>query len=128
MYSDSWLGWNEKDKTTTGAITSIQRRYNVLFSGEKWIPLSDRSLQMTVYISVHGVNMHLKIRTLVNRNDMMLPANFSGQSYEPGVRWFDLVAGEEIHPETVKSLLSIRGRIAPQGNCLLPLCDTGRQS
>lgn len=113
------LGWNEKDKSTLRCISSIQRRYKDLFSGENWIPLSDRSSTDGVYISSWG-NNDLKIRTLVNRLD----TNFTGElfrtKYNQMLRWFDLVSGEELHPETVKSLLSIKGSIAPRGiACIL---------
>ncbi|MBK8884509.1 MAG: formylglycine-generating enzyme family protein [Bacteroidales bacterium] len=113
------LGWNEKDKSTLRCISSIQRRYKDLFSGENWIPLSDRSSTDGVYISSWG-NNDLKIRTLVNRLD----SNFTGElfrtKYNQMLRWFDLVSGEELHPETVKSLLSIKGSIAPRGiACIL---------
>jgi formylglycine-generating enzyme required for sulfatase activity len=120
-----WLGWNEKDKTTIRCITSIQRRYKELFSGENWIPLYDRSSADGVYVSSWGKN-DLKIRTLVNRSDREFTGELFKAKYEPGIRWFDLVSGEEIHPETVKSILSIKGRIAPRGiACFLSVIRTG---
>jgi formylglycine-generating enzyme required for sulfatase activity len=118
------LDWNEKDKTTIRCITSIQRRYKELFTGESWIPLSDRSSLDGIYISSWG-DKDLKIRTVVNRLD----SDFTGELFkvkaDPEIRWFDLVSGEEIHPETVKSFHSVRGRIAQHGiACFLSLKRT----
>jgi formylglycine-generating enzyme required for sulfatase activity len=118
------LGWNEKDKTTIRCITSIQRRYKELFSGENWIPLSDKSSADGVYISAWG-NNDLKIRTLVNRHDKDITGELFKYKYDPGLRWFDLVSGEEIHPEIMKSILSIKGTIPSMGiACFLSVIRT----
>jgi formylglycine-generating enzyme required for sulfatase activity len=118
------LGWNEKDKTTIRCITSIQRRYKDLFSGENWMPLSDRSSVEGIYISTWG-NNNLKILTLVNRLDRDFTGELFKTKYDQLVRWFDLVSGEEIHPEMVKSILSIKGKIAPRGiACFLSVSRT----
>lgn len=113
------LGWNEKDKSTLRCMTSIQRKYSHLFSGESWVPLSEVSSAEGIYISSWG-NGDTVIRTIINRRD----TRFSGELFkirnDMVMRWFDLVSGQEIHPETSRPTLSIRGSVAPKGiGCIL---------
>jgi formylglycine-generating enzyme required for sulfatase activity len=114
-----WLGWNERDKSVYRAMYSIQHHFKELFSGENWIPLSEESPVKGVYVS-SWYNNDLTLRTLVNRNDIPVEGQLVKIKKDPDSRYFDLISGQELFPESMDAQHVLKGRIISRGiGCFL---------
>ncbi len=114
-----WLGWNERDKSVYRTMYSIQHHFRELFSGGNWIPLSEESLVKGVYISSWS-NNDFMLRTLVNRNDIPVEGQLLKIKKDPDSRYFDLIAGQELYPESSNDYQVLHGRIISRGiGCFL---------
>ncbi len=90
-----WIGWNERDKATYRSMSSIQRHFRDIFSGDGWTPLSMESPVSGVYIS-SWESGGIQLWTLVNRNEfpvegILMKINITGDA-----SYFNLMKGEEI--------------------------------
>lgn len=113
-----WVPWSPRDRSILRSMLPIQRRFAALFSGEAWTPLVPVR-QAGIFASLwecHG----LRLWTLVNRTTN----NISGTLLQvPALaqhRYFDLVAGDEIHPAIEGERVALSGAIRPRGiSCFL---------
>jgi formylglycine-generating enzyme required for sulfatase activity len=113
-----WVPWSPRDRSILRSMLPIQRRFAALFSGEAWTPLLPVR-QAGIFASLwegHG----LRLWTLVNRTTN----NISGTLLQvPALaqhRYFDLVAGDEIHPAIEGECVALSGAIRPRGiSCFL---------
>ncbi len=109
-----WLGWNERDKSTYRIMSSIQRHFSDLFSGENWKPLAVVSPVRGVFVS-QWEKGDITLWTLINRNDD--PVN--GVLMKTGLRHnqsiFNLVNGEKVNGRAERGIIEIRGSIGARG-------------
>jgi formylglycine-generating enzyme required for sulfatase activity len=118
-----WLGWNERDKSLYRSMYAIQHRFSELFSGEEWRPLSEESLIKGVYVSSWGGD-GIQLRTLINRNDSRVEGILFKIKADKGLRYFDLVKGNEIVPVMTDGWLTFEGCISKRGiGCFLSLAS-----
>jgi formylglycine-generating enzyme required for sulfatase activity len=116
-----WLGWNERDKSTYRIMTSIQRRFADIFSGEKWTPLSAESPVKGVYISMWEKE-EIRLWTLINRNEFPVNGVLLNTEYNEKMVYYNLVNGEKISEEANNGLISLAGNIGSRGiGCFLGL-------
>jgi hypothetical protein len=116
-----WLGWCERDKSIYRAMYSIQHFFPALFSGEEWIPLSEESYIKGVYIS-SWKDGEVQLRTLVNRNDSVAEGLLLKCKADKGLRFFDLIKGEEIADGIENGYIALSGRIGRKGiGCFLSI-------
>lgn len=114
----SWIGWNEWDRSLLRTIVPIQRRYASLFLGDNWIPLVP-TLQNHLYASQWDAD-GLRLWTLVNRAEQSVEGDLLRVTTVVEARWYDLVAGTEIHPQIVEGHATLYGRLGPRGmGCFL---------
>ena len=114
-----WLGWCERDKSAYRLMHSVQKFFTDIFSGDDWIPLSEKSDIPGVYISTWG-NDGYKIRTLINRKDSPAEGKIFRIENNAGNRHFNLMTGEEVKGSTDGPYLAISGKIAARGSgCFL---------
>jgi formylglycine-generating enzyme required for sulfatase activity len=116
-----WLGWCERDKSIYRAMYSIQHYFSALFSGEEWVPLSEESDIKGIFIS-SWKSEGIQLRTLVNRNDSVAEGLLFKCKADKGLRFFDLIQGEEIVDGIENSYISLRGHIGRKGiGCFLSI-------
>ncbi len=110
-----WSGWNEKDKSTLRSIALHSASYKELFSGDDWIPLSDRSSTVSgVYISSwESKGIHLW--TLVNRNLFPVDGVLMKTEFKREMKYFNLIKGEEIPGGKANEIMSFYGNIGSSG-------------
>jgi hypothetical protein len=109
----SRVGWNARDRSILRAMLPIQRRYVSLFSGEKWTPLV-RTEKKEVYASLWEGG-GLRLWTFVNRSERPAQGRLLEVDHKPGSRYFDLIAGVEIHPTIMGGTVTLEGLIRPRG-------------
>jgi hypothetical protein len=69
----SWVGWNERDRTTLRWMTALQRRHAGLLTGGEWMPLAARSDDLSV-VGSSWRDGDAELWALANRSD----ADFDG--------------------------------------------------
>jgi formylglycine-generating enzyme required for sulfatase activity len=113
-----WMPWSPRDRSILRSMLPIQRRCTDLFSGEAWTPLVPVG-QPSVFASLwegHG----LRLWTLVNRASQAVSGNLLRVPPLPHHRYFDLVAGAEVHPALDGALVTLSGTLPPRGiGCFL---------
>jgi len=108
----SWNGWSARDRAALRAMLPIQRRYVRLFAGEGWTPLV-RTEAPEVFASLwEGAGVRLW--TLVNRSSRAIAGELLTVPHVQGARYFDLVAGREIHRRNERPV-TLDGRLQPRG-------------
>ena len=114
----SLVPWNQRNRSILRAMLPIQRRFTGLFSGELWTPL--------VPVRPSGVfaslweNQDLRLWTLVNRTGKTIEGMLLQVPAVPEHRYFDLVAGKEIQPESMEDNVLLSGVIPARGvGCFL---------
>ena len=114
-----WLGWSERDRSIYRAMYAIQHKFPSLFSDEGWIPLSEESYIQGVYISSWN-GAGIQLRTMVNRNDSVAEGLLFNCQAGQGMRFFDLMKGEEIVEGMENGKMAVKGRIEKKGiGCFL---------
>jgi formylglycine-generating enzyme required for sulfatase activity len=113
-----WVPWSPRDRSILRSMLPIQRRFTALFSGEAWtplVPVRQRGLFASLWED-HG----LRLWTLVNRTSENISGTLLQVSALPQHRYFDLLAGKEIHPTIDGDDLVLSGGIPPRGiGCFL---------
>jgi hypothetical protein len=109
----TWAGWSARDRSILRAMLPVQRRYSELLSGEGWIPLVPAEVPR-VYASLWEKD-GLRLWTLVNRDTKEARGTLLKVEPREGARYFDLVAGREIRPETAGGAALLAGSIRPRG-------------
>jgi formylglycine-generating enzyme required for sulfatase activity len=105
-------------------MSSIQRQYSDIFSGDRWTPLSQESLIPGIYIS-SWQGEGITLWTLVNRNEFPVEGLIMITEGKKNVRYFDLTKGEEIKNRTEKGTISFSGNICNRGiGCFLAISQT----
>jgi formylglycine-generating enzyme required for sulfatase activity len=114
----SWVPWNPRDRSVLRSMLPIQRRFTALFSGEGWTPLVPVK-RAGIFASLwegHG----LRLWTLVNQISENISGTLLQVSALPQHRYFDLVAGTEVHPTIEVEGVVLSGAIPPRGiGCFL---------
>lgn len=114
----SQVPWNQRDRSILRAMLPIQRRFAVLFSGERWTPLAP-VLQRGVFASLWE-DENLRLWTLVNRTGKTIEGTLLQAPAVPEHRCFDLVAGKEILMKNMGNDLVLSGAIPARGiGCFL---------
>ncbi len=109
----SWVGWCERDRSILRAMLPIQRRYADLFAGEGWTPLVSTAAS-DVFASLWERD-GLRLWSVVNRGERAVRGGVLDVVAVDGARYFDLVAGREVHPRVVDGAISLTGEIRPRG-------------
>jgi formylglycine-generating enzyme required for sulfatase activity len=114
----SEVPWNPRDRSMLRAMLPIQRRFNTIFSGVSWTPLVP-VLQDGVFASLWQGD-DLRLWTLVNRNRRNVEGPLLSVPAQPGHRYFDLTAGNEVHPAMAGGDAVLSGFIPARGiGCFL---------
>ncbi len=122
----SWVGWTQRDKSILRAMLPIQRRYAGLFSGENWTPLVP-TLQEGVYASLWE-SEGLRLWTLVNRKEQPCEGPLLEVEGGSGNRFYDLMAGVEVHGQRLGSQLELSGHLGSRGvGCFLAVGSRVRE-
>ncbi|HLN71679.1 MAG: formylglycine-generating enzyme family protein [Methylococcaceae bacterium] len=108
-----WVGWNERDKSILRSMSSIQKRYSDLFSGEGWIPMADQTAQPGVYANLWH-NNNLRLWTLVNRSENDIKGEILRVEVRKGESFYDLIHGKEI-PVQQQGEAVLNGEITARG-------------
>jgi hypothetical protein len=101
----SWVGWSERDRSVWRSAAAVLRRYQDLFTGGDWSPLSGTPIVNGVAGPAFAARFAaegLTLWTLVNQAE----EPYVGTLLQPepgdaasGVRWFDLIGGAELVAE-----------------------------
>ncbi|SPE57296.1 conserved exported hypothetical protein [Verrucomicrobia bacterium] len=114
----SLVPWNERDRSWLRAMLPIQRRFTVLFSGEAWTPLVP--VQQDGIFASLWEGQGLRLWTLVNRTKRRIDGPLLEVPVVPQERYFDLVAGTELHPDTKGESVVLSGALPSRGlGCFL---------
>ena len=110
--------WNQRDRSILRALLPIQRRFTALFSGEAWTPLVPVEHVGTFASLWEGSG--LRLWTLVNRFGKEIAGTLLQAPALPQHRYFDLIAGREISPNTKSETIELVGALAARGiGCFL---------
>ncbi|MES1221866.1 MAG: hypothetical protein ABUT20_40585, partial [Bacteroidota bacterium] len=85
--------WNERDRSIIRSMTPIQHRYSDIFSGNGWNPLY--KIQLPDVFANEWYNNKYTIWTLVNRSNNSRSGLLFIVKNNPGIKYFNLVAGKE---------------------------------
>jgi formylglycine-generating enzyme required for sulfatase activity len=114
----SWVPWNPRDRSILRSMLPIQRRFTALFCGESWTPLVP-VLQAGIFASLWEGHA-LRLWTLVNRTSKDVAGTLLQVPALPEHRYFDMLAGKEIHPSTEGGSVALSGTIPPRSiGCFL---------
>lgn len=114
----SLVPWNQRDRSLLRTMLPIQRRFSALFSGEAWTALVPAQ-QRGVFASLWE-DRGLRLWTLVNRTTKDINGKLIEVPTLPGHRYFDLVAGKQIHPDSGKETVVLSGTLPARGiGCFL---------
>jgi formylglycine-generating enzyme required for sulfatase activity len=108
----SWVGMNARDRCLLRAMLPVQRRYAQVFSGERWTPLVPTATP-PVYASLWEAE-GLRLWTAVNRSEEARDGVVLSVPHQPGNRYFDLIAGQEI-PVAPGGVVNLSATIGPRG-------------
>lgn len=113
------LLWSEKNKSFLRAVLPIQRRYTGAFANlTNWTPLVT-SAMTDVYASLWRSGGE-RVWTLINRSDSARTGAVLQVVHETGVRYFDLIAGQELFPAPTGGVVTLTVTLQPKGpGCLL---------
>ena len=106
-----WMGWSPRDCHILKTMTGIQHRFAPLFASENWIPLVDGVVMPNVYAGL-WYDDTCRLWTLANRSYVQVDGPILQVEDSAGWRYFDLVAGCEVHPDD-RGILE--GRLIPRG-------------
>jgi len=109
----SWVGWSARDRSILRSMLPIQRRFTRLFCGEDWMPLTP-TLQPRIYASRWGGDA-MQLWTLVNRGTETVWGALIEIAEPFAGKFYDLIAGREIHPHSREGRAVLEGRIGPRG-------------
>jgi len=109
-----WLGWHERDKSTYRVMSSIQRHFSDLFSGENWKPLAIESPVKGVFVS-QWENDDITLWTLVNRNDNTVNGILMKTVIRQGQSFYNLVNGEMVKGRIENGIIDITGSLGSRG-------------
>jgi hypothetical protein len=116
-----WLGWNKRDAGTYRIMTSVQRHFSEIFSGEKWTPLTAESPVKGVYISLWEKE-DIRLWTLINRNESPAEGILLKAEYNSKTLYYNIVKGEKASGDILNGYISLTGNIAGRGiGCFLAL-------
>jgi formylglycine-generating enzyme required for sulfatase activity len=108
-----WVGWSERDRSLLRSMLPIQRRYQKLFSGERWTPLVP-ALAPDVFASLWEAD-GLRLWTVVNRSQQPVEgALIRVPGNRPGA-YFELSRGEEATASRQGGDVVLSGRMGPRG-------------
>jgi formylglycine-generating enzyme required for sulfatase activity len=109
-----WLGWNERDKSTYRIMSSIQRHFSDIFSGENWKPLAIESTVRGVFVSQWEKD-DITLWTLINRNDDPVNGVLMKTGYDRKKLWYNLLNGQEVRGSIENGIIEISGSIGGRG-------------
>lgn len=109
----SLVPWNQRDRSIIRAMLPIQRRFSVLFNGERWTPLVP-IIPDGVFASLWE-DQDLRLWTLINRSGKTVEGTLLQAPSSPAHRYFDLIAGKEIQIKKVDDHVWLSGAIPPRG-------------
>ncbi len=117
----NWVGWNERDKATYRIMSSVQRQFHDLFSGENWTPLSQESEISGVFISLWEKD-GIQLWTLINRNKVPVNGTIMKIKYDRNKNYYNLAEGRKINEEVLNGMVSFSGDIKAHGvTCLFSI-------
>jgi uncharacterized repeat protein (TIGR02543 family) len=113
------LLWSEKNKSFLRAILPIQRRYTGAFANlTNWTPLVTAGMT-NVHASLWQSGGE-RVWTLINRSSAARTGTVLQVTHEADVRYFDLIAGQELFPAPTGGVVSLSAILQPNGpGCLL---------
>ncbi len=109
----SLVAWSERDRSILRAMLPVQRRFAEWFCGADWTPLVD-TLAPDVFASL-WVRDGFHLWTLVNRSEKTIRGEVLKARHEPGMRYFDLIAGKDLAYAVRNGEATFTGMIPSRG-------------